>query len=130
MIALDTNVLARYLLNDPPAQADIAEKLLRGSEPCTAPITVMLELVWVLESCDCGRAEITKSIRLLCGLENFKPQYADVVAYALHWYEGGLYFIDALHLAMSAKETGLKTFDKAFVKAAKAVGAYPDVSIP
>jgi len=63
MIALDTNILARYLLNDSPAQADIAEKLLRGSEPCTAPITVFLELVWVLESCDCERAEIGKPPR-------------------------------------------------------------------
>ena len=27
MIALDTNILARYLLNDSPAQADIAEKI-------------------------------------------------------------------------------------------------------
>lgn len=40
MIALDTNILARYLLNDSPAQADIAEKLLHGATPCTAPITV------------------------------------------------------------------------------------------
>ena len=45
MITLDTNILAPYLLNDSPTQADIAEKLLHGSEPCTAPITVFLELV-------------------------------------------------------------------------------------
>lgn len=106
MIALDTNILARYLLNDSPTQADIAEKLLHGSEACTAPITVFLELVWVLESCDCERTDIAKSIRLLCGLENFKPQNLDALAYAVHWYEGGMDFGDALHLAMSAKETG------------------------
>lgn len=103
---LDTNILARYLLNDSPAQADIVEKLLRGSETCTAPITVFPELVWALESCDCERTEIAKSIRLLCGLENFKPQNLDALAYALHWYEGGMDFGDALHLAMSAKKPG------------------------
>jgi predicted nucleic-acid-binding protein len=130
MIALDTNILARYLLNDSPAQADIAEKLLHGKGPCTAPITVFLELVWVLESCDCERMEIAKSIRLLCGLENFKPQNLDVLAYALHWYESGLDFGDAVHLALSTKEVGFKTFDKAFAKSAKAVGAHPEVSIP
>lgn len=65
-------------------------------------------------------AEIAKSIRLLCGLENFKPQNLDALAYALHWYAGGMDFEDALHLAMSAKETGFKTFDKAFVDCAKA----------
>lgn len=130
MIALDTNILARYLLNDSPAQADIAEKLLRGSEPCTAPITVFLELVWVLESCDCERIEIAKSIRMLCGLENFKPQNLDSLAYALHWYEGGMDFGDAVHLSMSAKEVGFKTFDKAFVKAARTLQAYPRVALP
>jgi predicted nucleic-acid-binding protein len=130
MIALDTNILARYLLNDSTTQADTAEKLLHGSELCTAPITVFLELVWVLESCDCGRAEIAKSIRLLCGLENFKPQNLDVLAYALHWYDGGMDFGDALHLAMSAKETGFKTFDKAFVKIAKTLETHPEVSQP
>jgi predicted nucleic-acid-binding protein len=129
MIALDTNILARYLLNDSPAQADIAEKLLHGKDHCTAPITVFLELVWVLESCDCERAEIAKSIRLLCGLENFKPQNLDALAYALHWYEGGMDFGDALHLAMSAKETRFKTFDKAFVKYAKASEVHPPVEL-
>ena len=130
MIALDTNILARYLLNDSTTQADIAEKLIHGSETCTAPITVFLELVWVLESCDCERAEIAKSIRLLCGLKNFKPQNLDALAYALHWYEGGMDFGDALHLAMSAKETGFKTFDKAFQKKAKELGVYPAVEAP
>jgi len=134
MIALDANILARYLLNDSTAQADLAEKLLHGTEACTASITVFLELVWVLESCDCDcdceRAEIAKSIRLLCGLENFKPQNLDALAYAIHWYEGGMDFGDAVHLALSAKEIGFKTFDKAFVKAAKNVAAYPTVSPP
>lgn len=66
MIALDTTILARYLINDTPTQSAIAVNLLLGPEKCTAPITVMLELVWVLESCDCERMSIAKSIRLLC----------------------------------------------------------------
>ncbi len=130
MIALDTNILVRYLLNDSPSQADVAEQLLHGNKTCTAPITVFLELVWVLESYDCERTQIAQSIRLLCGLENFKPQNLDALAYALHWYEGGMDFGDALHLAMSAKETGFKTFDKAMVRTAKNIGAYPTVSTP
>lgn len=130
MIALDANILARYLLNDSPAQADTAEKLLYGSEVCAAPITIFLELVCVLESRDCERADIAKSIRLLCGLENFKPQNLDALAYALHWYEGGMDFGDALHLAMSAKETGFKTFDKAFVKCSRTLETRPVVELP
>jgi len=41
MIAIDANILAYYyLLNDSPAQADIAEKLLNDTEPYTAPISL------------------------------------------------------------------------------------------
>ena len=130
MIGLDTNIRARYLLNDPPEQADIAETLLHGSEICTAPVTVFLELVWVLESYDCDRNEIVGAIRLLCGLENLKPQNFDALAYALLRYEGGMDFADALHLAMSAKETELKTFDRLFIKKAHELMAYPAVTLP
>ncbi len=84
----------------------------------------------MLESCDCERVEVAKSIRLLCGLENFKPQNLDALAYALHWYEGGMDFGDAVHLAMSAKETGFKGFDKAFIKTAKTLQVYPEVLLP
>ena len=43
MIALDTNVLARYLLTDDRKQAEIATALLEGQEQFTAPPTVILE---------------------------------------------------------------------------------------
>nr|WP_323581616.1 type II toxin-antitoxin system VapC family toxin [Actimicrobium sp. CCC2.4] len=103
---------------------------MHGSDICTAPITVFLELVWVLESCDCERSQIAKSIRLLCGLENFRPHHIDALAHATQWYESGLDFGDALHLAMSSEEAGFKTFDKAFVKTAGKIGAFPQVSAP
>ena len=40
MIALDTNILVRYLLNDDEAQAEIAEALLASGKTCFIPITV------------------------------------------------------------------------------------------
>lgn len=53
MIALDTNVLARYLLNDDPEQSGAAAALLKKRQTYTAPPTVLLELVWVLSVNDC-----------------------------------------------------------------------------
>lgn len=129
MIALDTNILVRYLLNDAPEQTRTAKALLHGKVPCTAPITVFLELVWVLECSDYERGDIAKAIRLLCGLSNFTPQHMDALAYALAWYEGGMDFGDAVHLAMSAKESGFRTFDKAFGRVAGKLGAYPEVQV-
>jgi len=57
MIALDTNILARFLLQDDPAQFKLAKDLLAQNAVYTAPPTVILELVWVLESYDCTRKE-------------------------------------------------------------------------
>ena len=80
MIALDTNVLARYLLNDDPRQASAAAVLLRKPEVFTAPITVILELVWVLQVNDCSREQITRGLRTLLRLPNFKPKEFEAVA--------------------------------------------------
>ena len=35
-----------------------------------------------------------------------------------------------MHLAMGAKETGFKTLDKAFVKAARKLETHPEVMLP
>ena len=58
MIALDTNILARFLLKDDPAQFNLAKELLARAAVYTAPLTVILELEWVLESYECTRKEI------------------------------------------------------------------------
>jgi len=129
MIALDTNVLARYLLKDDPAQYRAAVALVGGRETFTAPATVMQELVWVLSVNDCGRGEIARGLRLLLGLPNFKPHDLDVLLYALKWYEGGMDFDDALHMASSAKDAAFATFDRPLSRRARNLGAFPPVSL-
>lgn len=125
MIAVDTNVLARYLLTDDRKQAGLASTLLEGRSRFTAPPTVILELVWLLESCECTRAEVAAGLRLLFGLPNFKPKESEALWFALAYYEQGLDFGDALHLALSAKDDGFVTFDRALVKQAEKVGTMP-----
>jgi predicted nucleic-acid-binding protein len=54
MAALDTNILARCLVQDDPAQFELASKRVRSclAEGLTLfdPVTVALELEWVLRS--------------------------------------------------------------------------------
>ena len=57
MIALDTNVLARFYLNDEPAQAQIAARLLM-EEDVFIPKTVLLELEWVMR----GAAQVVPAV--------------------------------------------------------------------
>lgn len=126
MIALDTNVLARYLLKDDLAQFERARQIVEGQERLSVPTTVFLELAWVLEVSDCGREEIARALRLLVGLPNLLVNPMDSMLYAIMWYEGGMDFADALHLAMSVHADGFVTFDRNLTKTAKKLGAFPE----
>lgn len=127
MIALDTNLLARLLLRDDTRQYNRAHELLSQERDYTAPITVMQELVWVLEVNDCAREDIAHGLELLIDLPNFKPQQTETLREALRWYAQGLDFADALHLALSQGCEELATFDKAFAKHANKLKALPAV---
>ncbi len=129
MKALDTNVLARLLLKDDILQFKKARALLASNEIFTAPVTVMLELVWVLESNDCTSTEIVDSLNLLMSLPNFKSAHEQVIRNALTAYLNGLDFADALHLGLSQKDEALLTFDKSFVKQASKLGQSMSVQL-
>lgn len=127
MIALDTSLLARLLLRDDARQYARVRRLLAQEQDFTAPATVMLELVWVLEVNDCSPQDIVRGIRLLLDLPNFKPQQSDALRQALQWYAQGIDFSDALRLAQSGASEHLATFDKAFARKAGKLGAVPPV---
>lgn len=130
MIALDTNVLARYLLADEPRQFAAAKRVLSGADECTAPLTVFLELVWVLEARELQRDDIARGLRALLGLVHFKPREPHALASALVWYEQGLDFADALHLAQSSEADSFASFDAKLAKRAKKLQARPAVVEP
>lgn len=127
MIALDTNLLARLLLQDDVAQHKRVKALLQTEQMFTAPVTVLLELVWVLESRDCSAEQITKGLTALFDLPNFKPQHVDALREALQNYSSGLGFADALHLALSEEQQKFMTFDKAFAKQSRKLALTPEV---
>ena len=128
MIALDTNLLARLLLRDDVAQFARVKALLQTGQVFTAPATVFLELVWVLEANDCTPADIERGLTLLLGLGNFKPPQVDAVRDALRGYAQGVDFADALHLALSTSDDAFMTFDKAFARRAAKLGITPQVA--
>lgn len=129
MIALDTNILARLLLEDDIRQQARAVALLKDGRIYTAPVTVILELVWVLTTEGKPREEVAAALRGLLAMSAFKPKEPDVLRHAIDWYESGMDFPDALHLAMSAGESEMVTFDDKFTKRAKREGAAPPVSL-
>lgn len=130
MIAVDTNVLARLLLRDHEAQYAAAVALFSKRQDYTAPPTVMLELVWVLQTRGHARTDIVEGLRLLMGLPNFKPVQTEALSRALDWFEAGMDFGDALHLALSGGAESMVSFDKALLRQAKRLGAFPAVASP
>ena len=122
MKALDTNVLVRLLLADDPKQLEQVQALLSQKQIYTAPISVMLELVWVLEGQDFDVLQIGAAFNRLLALPNFKPTHLAELRQALTWYGKGMDFADAVHLALSTEAKQLLTFDKTFIKIAKREG--------
>ena len=121
--------LACLPLQDDAAQFKRAKALLGSGQMFTAPLTVMLELVWVLESNECSFAEIAQALGMLLDLPNFRLAQADTVLAALGAYAQGLDFADALHLGLSSGADALLTFDKVFAKRARGAGSLVPVQV-
>lgn len=130
MISVDTNLLARFLLKDDPAQFRRAVAVLQADEDVFIPITVLLELAWVLKARETTREEILASLRGILALPHVRQQHAEAVRVALDWVDAGMDVADALHLALSGKATKFLTFDTTLARRAARLGARPPASAP
>ncbi len=127
MIALDTNVLVRFLVNDDPAQAGAARSLLAGlteEDPGFICREVAVELVWVLERAHgFSRERVATVLESLAATAELEIEAVDdVVRAASRYRPGGPGFSD-LMIAAAARRRGastLYTFDR---QAARLEGA-------
>ena len=98
MLAVDTNVIVRYLTNDHSQQSARARKLVDGQD-VWVPTTVLLETEWVLRSVyHYTPTQIAIALRKFAGLPHITVENAALAAQALNWAEQGMDFADALHL--------------------------------
>ena len=119
MIALDTNVLVRFLVDDEPRQARTAREFLErltGEHPGFVCREVIVELVWVLERTYVfSRERIAGVLDALIATEELQIEASDDVARAAFQYgRGGAGFSD-LMIAAAAQRAGaqaLYTFDQ------------------
>jgi predicted nucleic acid-binding protein len=132
MIGLDTNVLARFLLADDVGQHDAARRLIDDAA-CSywVPVTVVLELSWVLKGRGVPGPAAARAIADLALLPNMTMQSAEAIAVAARAAEDGFEFADALHLAMSGKVEKFLTFDRQLVRRCRAGShAFPPTRVP
>jgi len=122
MLAIDTNLIVRYLTGDHPQQSLRARQLIDG-QSVFAAVTIILEVECVLRSAyEYRPADVVRALRGFAGLPTVTIEDGIVVAAALDLAENGMDFADALHLGKSARCEGFATFDRKLIKAAKAAG--------
>lgn len=128
MVALDTNVIVRYLVRDDPEQAEAARELVENLTPENPGFIcreAMIEVAWVLKRAyRFSRAEIAETLGELTASESIVVERSDEVAAAAYRYgEGGAEFADLMILtaAVRAGAGPLHTFDRKLARMKGAV---------
>lgn len=125
MIAVDTNVLVRLLVDEPsqPAQVEAARALARREGRVQVPLVVLVELVWVLESCyQVAKPRVLGVLEHLLANEAFQLEAADRCSAALALFAAHpVDFSDCVILAGASQSAiELYTFDKRLARLAGA----------
>jgi len=138
MLALDTNVLARYYVREEHAspairaQADAARRVMENGDELFVAKTVLLEFEWMLRGAyGFSRKQVLRAIEHLLGQPNLQVEDRTAVESAAANLRAGFDFADALHHASSRACRALITFDRRrFANRAKRAALVPPVQVP
>jgi predicted nucleic-acid-binding protein len=94
MIALDTNVLARYVVRDEPLQTAAATRLVESActpeSPGLISLIVLSELVWVLgRGYRYRRSQIAAVLRKMLSADDLRVERSELAWQALNLYDDG-----------------------------------------
>jgi predicted nucleic-acid-binding protein len=120
VIGLDTNVLVRYIAQDDRIQSARAtaliEKECSASMPGYVGLVVLVEVIWVSETCyGATRQQIAEIVRRILGIRQFVVQETETVWQALRLFESGKADFADCVIERSATAAGCVhsvTFDK------------------
>lgn len=133
MKALDTNVLARFFVDDPEDAQAARQRpaaVAALSERCFVSVTVLLELEWVMRGFyELPAKDISRVLRALAGIRHVTLEDRDAVLAAIDAFDKGLDFADALHWARSTRAAALTTFDRRLAKKAQGLALSPPVEL-
>lgn len=123
-VAVDTNIIVRYLTSDDPVQTPIATQSLR--RPFMVTATVLLETEWVLRSSyRWPRNRIVEALSELIDLPS-AVSTPEGIRWALGRLRAGADFADMLHIASSQGADVFLSFEK---QLGSLVGAEPPVPV-
>ena len=137
MIGLDTNVLARYYVQDAAdaqagAQRVAAKRLIESGRDLMVCKTVLLEFEWVMRGYyRLSQSNVASVFRHLLALPHVVIEDRDTVELALTHCDAGIDLADALHHASYRDCASVASFDdRKFGRRARALALMPSVSVP
>jgi len=137
VIGLDTNILARYYIEDESDAESVKQRkaariLIEAGRPLMVCKTVLLEFEWVMRGYYRFRPDqIEAVLRHLLSLPHIHIEDRGTVEQAMSNYAEGLDFADALHHAAYAQCESMASFDdRKFSRKAKRLGLKPKVDVP
>lgn len=137
MIGLDTNVLARYYIQDDgdanaSKQRQAARRIMESGKPLMVCKTVLLELEWVMRGYyRFSTAQISGVMHHLLALPHVTVEDRESIVQALSHCQAGLPLADALHHASYRGCDSMASFDdKQFARRARRMGLSPRVVVP
>ena len=108
MIALDTNILVRYLTKDDEKQWQQAVTLIKENQPCLITNIVICELIWVLRRGNYGfrKDEIINTLEAMLHSSAFEFENLSIVYRALQRYKQGRADFSDYLIGAIASQTG------------------------
>ena len=105
---VDTNVLVRHLIGDPPKLGTRATDYIRGESDLLVADLIVAETIYVLESFyEVSRPEISESMRALIVMESVRVVDAPLLLRAVEIYEYDRLDFAEAYLIASAESTGV-----------------------
>ncbi len=137
MIGLDTNVLARYYIEDKAdaealKQREAARRLIESGKSLMVCKTVVLELEWVMRGYyEFSTTAIAAVIHHLLALPQVTVEDRESIVQALSHCQAGLELADALHHASYRGCDSMASFDdKKFARRSRRMRLAPQVVVP
>jgi predicted nucleic-acid-binding protein len=129
--AIDTSLLVRLVTNDDLEQARRAAAAIDDGPGCFVPLTVSLELEWVLRGAyRLGCDQVVAAFEGLLGLRQLHFEREDMLCTALQRHQQGLDFADALHHLGSADCAVMFSFDTKLIDGVNRLRLKPPVQAP
>lgn len=121
-VSVDTNVLARAVLQDDAAQGEAASRLLREANLIAVPLPCLCELVWILRrGARLSKEDVAQTLRDLLAAGNVEMNRPAVEA-GLAVFEAGGDFADGV-IAFEGSWLGGETFVSFDTKAVELISA-------